>query len=65
MARRVLGASGKHNDVVSYFFAGVGVFYGLALGLIAVATWEDFTGVDAIVGKEAAALAMLYRDFDG
>jgi hypothetical protein len=65
LARRLLGESGRHNDVVSYFFAGIGVFYGLAMGLIAVATWEDFTEVDAIVGKEAAALAMLYRDLDG
>lgn len=64
LARRLLGASSRHNDVVSFFFAGVGVFYGLALGLIAVGTWEDYTGVDALVGKEAVALASLYRDFD-
>ncbi len=63
--RRLLKESGRHNDVVSWFFAAVGVFYGLAVGLIAVATWEDFTSVDAIVGHEAAALAGLYRDLDG
>lgn len=62
---RLLGQSSRHNDVVSYFFAGVGVFYGLALGLIAVATWGNFTGVDSVVGKEGAALAALYRDLDG
>ncbi len=61
----MLGGSNENNDVVSFFFAGVGVFYGLALGLIAVATWEDFTGIDATVGKEAASLAALYRDLDG
>ncbi len=65
VARRLLKESGEHNDVVSWIFAAVGVFYGLAMGLIAVGTWEDFTEVDALVGKEAASLAGLYRDFDG
>ncbi len=64
LARRMLKASPEHNDVVSYIFAGVGVFYGLALGLIAVATWENFNAVDGLVGKEAAGLAGLYRDLD-
>jgi hypothetical protein len=30
-----------------------------------VATWQDFTDVDGLVGKESAALAGLYRDLDG
>src|SRR5579859_8026604 len=64
MVRKFLGGSGQHNDVVSYIFAAVGVFYGLALGLIAVATWENFTQIDGLVSKEAAALSRLYRDFD-
>ena len=34
IVRKLLGPSGNFNDVVSYFFAGIGVFYGLALGLI-------------------------------
>src|SRR5271170_277526 len=62
---RLVGRSGRHNDVVSYFFAGIGVFYGLALGLIAVATWENFTEIDGVVNTEAAAVASLYRDLDG
>jgi hypothetical protein len=65
LVRRLLGASSNHNDVVSYFFAGIGVFYGLALGLIAVATWEDYTQIDGVIGTEAAAVASLYRDLDG
>lgn len=65
ITRRLLRASGEHNDVVSWFFAAVGVFYGLAMGLIAVGTWEDYSSVDALVGNESAALAGLYRDFDG
>lgn len=65
MVRRLLGPEGNCNDVVSYFFAGIGVFYGLALGLIAVATWENYTDIDGVVGTEAAAVASCYRDFDG
>ena len=65
LVARLLGSSPQHNDVVSYVFAGVGVFYGLALGLIAVATWEDYTGVGATIGREAAALSALYHDLDG
>ncbi len=65
IVKRLLGSSSTHNDVVSYFFAGIGVFYGLALGLIAVATWENYTEIDGVVGTEAAAVASLYRDLDG
>jgi hypothetical protein len=65
VVRWLLGSSSKHNDIVSYFFAAIGVFYGLAVGLIAVGTWENFTEVDGIVTTEAAAMASLYRDLDG
>jgi hypothetical protein len=65
LVRRLLDESSKHNDIVSAFFAGIGVFYGLALGLIAVATWENYTDVDGVVSTEAAAVASLYRDLDG
>jgi hypothetical protein len=62
--RRFLDGSPRHNDVVSWVFAGIGVFYGLALGLIAVGTWENFTGINGQVSKEVASLAALYRDLD-
>jgi hypothetical protein len=65
LVRKLLGPSGHCNDMVSYFFAGIGVFYGLALGLIAVGTWENYTEIDGVVSTEAAALASLYRDLDG
>jgi AcrR family transcriptional regulator len=63
--RWFLKASPQHNDIVSYFFAGIGIFYGLALGLIAVATWDDYTQIDGVVTTEAAAVGSLYRDLDG
>jgi hypothetical protein len=65
IVRRIVGSSSKHNDVVSYFLGSMGVFYGLALGLIAVATWENYTQIDGVVSVEAAAVASLYRDLDG
>lgn len=65
LMRTLLGGSSQHNDLVSYFLSAVGVFYGLALGLIAVATWENFTDVDGQISKEAASLATFYRDLDG
>jgi hypothetical protein len=37
----------------------------LALGLIAVATWENYSEIDGVVTTEAAAVASLYRDLDG
>ncbi len=64
LVRKLLRGSGVHNDIVSFFFAGIGVFYGLALGLIAVGTWENYSDVDSVVSNEAAATAALYRDFD-
>jgi hypothetical protein len=64
LMRRLLNASPEHNDIASAFFAGVGVFYGLALGLIAVGTWENFSGIVNQISREAAAIAELYRDFD-
>jgi Protein of unknown function (DUF4239) len=65
IVRWLVGSSPKHNDIVSFFFSGMGVFYGLAMGLIAVATWENFTEIDGVVSTEAAAAASLYRDLDG
>jgi Protein of unknown function (DUF4239) len=64
MMKRFLGESGKHNDVVSYFIAAVGVLYGLALGLIAVATYGNYSDVDNKASREAASLSALYRDLD-
>lgn len=51
-----------HNDVVSYFMAGMNAIYGITLGLIAVAAWENFADLDDTVSKEAASLAALYQD---
>jgi Protein of unknown function (DUF4239) len=65
LVRRLTNASDKYNDLTNYYFAAIGVLYGLTLGLIAVGTWENFNDVDTKVAKEANSLAALYRDVDG
>ena len=59
---RWLGPQPGLNDFVSYFLSAYGVFYGLMLGLIAVATYQNFSNVESTVGKEATSIAALYRD---
>jgi hypothetical protein len=50
------------NDLVGSILSCYGVFYGLLLGLIAVATYQNFTDTDRTANQEAAAVATLYRD---
>jgi len=52
----------NHNEVVSYFFAAVVLFYGVMVGLIAVGVWEQFSATDEKVALEASSLAAVYRD---
>lgn len=51
-----------HNDVVSFFMAGLNAIYGITLGLIAVGAWENYTNVNEKVSNEAATLAALYEN---
>jgi hypothetical protein len=60
--RRVHGDRHSHNEVVGYYLGAVCVFYGITLGLLAVATWQNYSDVQTRVGQEAAAVGALYRD---
>jgi hypothetical protein len=60
--RRVHGERHSHNEVVGFYLGAVCVFYGITLGLVIVATWQNYSDVDARVGEEAAAVGALYRD---
>lgn len=51
-----------HNDVVSFYFAAVCVFYGITLGLLAVGTWTTLSETEGKAQLEAAAIAGVYRD---
>lgn len=50
------------NDLVGYSLGAFGVFYGLLLGLLAVATYQNASSVEDTVQREASSLAALYRD---
>ena len=41
------------------------VFYGLAVALIAVNSWQNYSDVGKITSQEATMAAALYRDFSG
>ena len=62
---RIVRRSAVHNDITSYIFSAVGMIYGLTLGLIAVATWQNFSAADNMVTQEASMLDGLYRDLNG
>jgi hypothetical protein len=53
---------GETNELANYYFAAVGVFYALLVGLIAVATWENHSRIEDVVTGEAVAITDLYRD---
>lgn len=50
------------NEVVGYVLSCFCVFYGLLLGLLAVAVYQNFAQVELNVAKEATALTALYHD---
>ena len=50
------------NDIVGYFLSFFSVIYGLLLGLLAVATYQNLSDVDKTAALEATSLAALYRD---
>jgi hypothetical protein len=53
------------NELIGDFLQFFGVIYGLLLGLLAVATYQNHSEVEKAVGSEASSLAALYRDVSG
>ena len=53
------------HEAVSGTVQAIGVFYGITVGLIAVAVWNTNTNAADLVSKEAASIASLYRDVTG
>src|SRR6202023_3023824 len=60
--RRIHGDRHSHNEVVTSYLGAICVFYGITLGLFAVATWQTYADVETRVGEEATAVGALYRD---
>jgi hypothetical protein len=63
LAQRWFGGR-EYNDLVGHYISAFGVLYGITLGLISVAAWENYGEVESTVSKEAAAVAALYRNID-
>ena len=53
------------NEMVGFALSSFFVLYGLLLGLLAVAAYQNYATVSDIVDKEASSLAALDRDFTG
>ena len=52
------------NDMVGFAFSSFSVLYGLLLGLLAVAAYQNYSSVSDVV-TENLSLASLYRDLQG
>ena len=55
----------RANDMVGFVLSSFSVLYGLLVGLIAVAAYQNFGNVTDIVTKEASSLAAMYGDLSG
>jgi len=52
----------RANEMVGLALSSYFVLFGLLLGLLAVATYQNYASVDEIVTNEASCLAALYRE---
>lgn len=59
--RLLMGRQAGVNDLVGYILGGHCAFFGLLLGLLAVAAYQNLADVDRIVGREAGFLRSIYR----
>jgi hypothetical protein len=55
----------RANEMVGFVLSSYSVFYGILIGLIAVAAYQNFGSVGDLVTKEASSLSALYRDLSG
>jgi len=53
----------RANEMVGLALSSYFVLFGLLLGLLAVATYQNYANVGDIVDKEASSMSALYRDF--
>ncbi len=59
--RKIAGGDGQYNELVGTTLSTVGVFFGMALGLISVGTWQTFADASTNVIQETNSIAVLYR----
>jgi hypothetical protein len=60
---RWLGGNEMTNfSIGTIWGSAIGLFYGIAVGLIAVAVWQGYSDIQSRVSREAAGAGSLYRD---
>jgi protein-S-isoprenylcysteine O-methyltransferase Ste14 len=55
-----IGVRQQHNDVAGFIYAVLGIAYAVLMGLVVVATWEQFRTASDTVEHEANELAELF-----
>jgi hypothetical protein len=55
----------RANEMVGFVLSSYSVFYGILIGLIAVAAYQNFGTVSDLITREASSLGALYRDLSG
>jgi hypothetical protein len=55
----------RANEMVGFALSSFFVLFGLLLGLVAIATYQNYSNVTDTVDKEASSIAALARDFNG
>jgi len=53
------------NSAVGWIFSAILVIYAIAIGLVAIETWDNLEDAASAASQEAAEIAALYRDFGG
>jgi Protein of unknown function (DUF4239) len=53
----------RTNDMVGVALSSYFVLFGLLLGLLSVATYQNYNDIGNLVDKEASSIGSLYRDF--
>jgi AcrR family transcriptional regulator len=62
--RVLVGRAPDVNEAISYSTSGFSLFYGLLLGLLTVAAYQNRESVEASIQNEASAIAALYGDMN-
>ena len=52
----------RANDMIGFALSSYFVIFGLLLGLLAIATYQNYSNVTDMIDKEASSIAALYRD---
>jgi hypothetical protein len=63
--KKMFNIKSSHNDEVSYYMSSIGIFYGITVGLITVATWENYDKAEDLVKDEVANISALNGNFSG